>query len=142
MGELAVKKPMSYAEFLAFEEANEERVEFWDGEVFAMACGSIAHSLITANVSGILRDQLRGSPCRVFSSDLRVRAKGAENVSHPDVSIVCGPIDRASDDAQAVHNPKAIVEVLSDTIEAVNLHITCKSNRSKATFSSTSTKRA
>ena len=38
--------------------------------------------------------------------------------TYPDVTVICGPIDRDPEDANAATNPTVIVEVLSDSSEA------------------------
>jgi Uma2 family endonuclease len=110
--------PMRYADYVAFAREAREKHEFWDGRVYAMAGGSEAHALISANLIRSLGNQLRASTCRVYSSDLRIRAKGTDNGAYPDLSVVCGPSQKSEDDNEAVENPKVIVEVLSNSTEA------------------------
>lgn len=52
-------------EYLALERASEERHEYVDGHVYAMAGESPEHSDICSNLVTILNLQLRGTPCRV-----------------------------------------------------------------------------
>ncbi|MEY4547351.1 MAG: hypothetical protein RL685_3546, partial [Pseudomonadota bacterium] len=61
---------------------------------------------------------LRGKPCRVFSSDLRVHVEATHLSTYPDVTVVCGPIARSPLDENAITNPVLIVEVLSNSTEA------------------------
>ncbi len=109
---------MSYAEFLAREGASEPRHEFLDGQVFAMAGGSPEHGALAAAVIGELRSALRGTPCRVFSSDVRVRIEATGLSTYPDASVVCGQLETAALDKDAITNPILLVEVLSDSTEA------------------------
>src|SRR5687768_1727172 len=83
-----------------------------------MAGGTIDHGALAAQVTGQLVSGLTGRPCRVFSSDVRVRIAQANRSVYPDVMVVCGQLQRAADDPHAVVNPTAIVEVLSDSSEA------------------------
>ena len=94
--------------------------EFLDGNVWAMAGGSPDHAGIAANVSTSLGTQLRDRPCRVFSSDLRIRVKETGLGTYPDLSVVCGRLELDPDDPkqQTVVNPRVIVEVLSPSTEA------------------------
>ena len=48
---LTVRKPMTLAEFLAWEERQEQRYEFDGSEPVAMAGGSLAHSAIQRNLA-------------------------------------------------------------------------------------------
>jgi Uma2 family endonuclease len=109
---------MSFAEYLAAEAKGEERHEFLEGEVFAMAGGTPEHSALTAAAIGELRSALQGKPCRVFSSDLRLRVLATGLVTYPDVSIVCGHLELDPEDKNTMTNPIVLVEVLSDSTEA------------------------
>ena len=59
------------AEYLALERRAQYRSEFFDGEIFAMAGGTARHSLIQTNLTGELRQALKGDPCTAYNSDLR-----------------------------------------------------------------------
>ena len=109
---------MSYSEYVVAEEASSLRHEFLNGGVFAMAGGTPEHGALAAAVMGELRTSLRGKPCRVFSSDLRIRVLETNLATYPDASVVCGRLETAPDDSNAVVNPTLLVEVLSDSTEA------------------------
>jgi len=110
-------RKMTYAEYLAFEEAAETKHEFVDGQVIAMAGGTLEHSRLQAEVAYQLRRQLEGSECRVLSSDGRVRIESTSSARYPDVSVVCGEVERAGDDPEGLANPVLLVEVLSPSTE-------------------------
>jgi Uma2 family endonuclease len=109
---------MSYAEYLALESKAEERHEFLDGQLYAMAGGTPEHAALAAAFAGELRNALAGRPCRVFSSDLRVRIPATGLTTYPDLSVVCGRLDIDGEDPNAVLNPVLLVEVLSESSEA------------------------
>jgi Uma2 family endonuclease len=109
---------MSYAEYLALERSAESKHEYINGQVHAMAGGSTEHARLTARLIVQLGQSLAGRPCEVFSSDLRVRNVESGRSTYPDVTIVCGRIERAPDDEHAATNPRLIAEVLSDGTEA------------------------
>lgn len=109
---------MSYAEYVAAEATSECKHEWLRGEMFAMAGGTPEHAGLAAGIIGELRAALRDRPCRVFSADLRVKVEATGLSTYPDVSVVCGKLETASNDAQAVINPIVLVEVLSDSTEA------------------------
>ena len=67
--------------------------------------------------SHLLNRALDGKPCLVLSSDLRVRIRSAERATYPDLYVICGEIERDSEDDHAVVNPTMIVEILSDSTE-------------------------
>ena len=105
------------AEYLSFEASSNVKHEFLAGEIFAMAGGTPEHAALAAALLGQLYAQLRGKRCRAYDADLRIRVRATDLLTYPDVTIVCGPIERDSDDPMAAVNPKLIVEVLSDSAE-------------------------
>jgi len=108
---------MSYPEYLAFEDASDTKHEYLDGEVFAMAGGTIAHGALAMAVGTALSNALRGRPCRVLSSDVRVRAKATGLATYPDITVVWEQVQVDDHDPHGVTNPRLIVEVLSDSTE-------------------------
>jgi len=66
---------MSASEYLAWEAAQLERHEFFDGEVFAVAGGTLRHNALTAAVTMELGIAFRGGKCRVLSTDQRIVAR-------------------------------------------------------------------
>ncbi|MCC7338037.1 MAG: Uma2 family endonuclease [Pirellulaceae bacterium] len=110
-------KKISVQEYLTRERAATFKSEYFDGEIFAMAGGSPQHSLIAANFIGEARQALKGKPCAVFSSDLRVRIQPTGLYTYPDASIVCGELEFDDERQDTVVNPTVIVEVLSDSTE-------------------------
>jgi Uma2 family endonuclease len=109
---------MTHAEYLAAEAVAAVRHEYLDGEVWDMAGGTIEHGAIAAAIAGDLRAGLRGKPCRTFSSDVRIQVLDTGLTTYPDLSVVCGRVETAADDPDAITNPIVLVEVLSDSTEA------------------------
>lgn len=108
---------MTYAEYCALEREAEVKHEYLRGEVFAMAGGSAEHSRLAIVIAHLLSVALQGRPCRIFSSDLRVRVEATDFDSYPDLSIVCGAPEFCKADAYALINPLVLVEVLSPSTE-------------------------
>src|SRR5258705_11225206 len=96
---------LTESEYLTLERAAPFKSEFFDGEMFAMAGGSPMHSLIAANLIGELRTKLKGGPCKLFTSDLRLKVEATGLFTYPDVSVVCGPLQFASGTDDTVVNP-------------------------------------
>lgn len=113
-------KPLLYfADWLAAERASDQgRTQYLNGEVFAMAGGSEAHSLIAANVVGELRNRFKGRPCYAYTSDMKVRIESANLGTYPDAMAICGERQFWDDRRDVTTNPNLIVEVLSDSTEA------------------------
>ena len=80
-----------------------------------MAGASRAHNLITGNVAGEFRNQLKGKPCETYSNDMRVRTSPTE-YTYPDVVVACGEPEFEDDEFDTLLNPTVIVEVLSKSI--------------------------
>src|SRR5512138_1819748 len=95
---------MTYAEYVASEAASPTKREFIGGQVYAMAGGTPEHGALAAAVVGELRQALRGKPCRVYSSDLRVRITDTDMATYPDATVICGRLDTATDDPNAAIN--------------------------------------
>jgi Uma2 family endonuclease len=111
------KTRYSVEEYLQLEESTREKHELFQGEVFAMGGASEAHNLIVLNVGAELRQELRGKPCRVYPSDLRVKVDPSGLYTYPDVVLVCGQ-PRFEQPGETLLNPTLLVEVLSDSSEA------------------------
>ena len=107
-----------FADYLALEEASNTKHEFLNGEIYAMAGGTPEHAALAVAVSATLLSQLRGGPCRVYSSDLRIRVLATGLATYPDVTVVCGALERDAETPSTVVNPKLVVEILSDGTEA------------------------
>ncbi len=106
---------LTVEEYFQLEENDPEtRYEYIDGHVYAMAGGTANHDTIKSNIQRILWDLLRGSNCRVYSSDMKVYISETRYF-HPDVTVTCDPRDRGR--VQAIQSPRLVVEVLSPTTE-------------------------
>jgi Uma2 family endonuclease len=113
-----VKNPLvTYAEYIARERTSAEKHEFLRGDVWAMAGGTPEHGRLALRMASALQAALGSRPCVVYSSDVRIRILSTDRSTYPDLSVVCGQDERASDDPDAITNPVVIVEVLSPTTE-------------------------
>ena len=110
-------KRITPQEYLIRERQASIKSEFYQGEIFAMGGGSANHSLIAANFVGEARNSLKGRPCAVFNSDLRVQVQSTGLYTYPDATIVCGELLFDDDHRDTLLNPTVIVEVLSDSTE-------------------------
>jgi Uma2 family endonuclease len=103
-------------EFLAWELRQTDKHQFFEGEIFAMAGGTAEHNAAALGLAATLRQHLKGSPCKTYMSDMRVRA--AANYFYPDVAVSCVPSDTNNPKAVEISQPSLIVEVLSDSTAA------------------------
>lgn len=111
------KERMSIEEFFALLETDpEHRYEYIDGYAYISPHGIPDHSIIGANLTGILGERLRKRPCVVYNSDVFIELADAENCLCPDVSVSC---DRRDFHAKKViHHPTLVAEVLSPGTKA------------------------
>jgi len=109
-----IQKFYSDEEYLAFEREAEDKHEFIDGEIVAMAGASREHNLIGTNTTIILGVQLRGKGCEIYANDMRVRMKKGR-YGYPDIVVVCEKPNFADDEFDVLLNPLIVVEVLSKT---------------------------
>jgi Uma2 family endonuclease len=117
MTQPAEKVTHTFAEYLALERAGDTKHELVNGEIFAMAGGTPEHGRLAMSVGRLLGNQLLGRPCGVFSSDVLIRVLATGLGTYPDISVVCGKIERDPEDHDVVTNPVVLVEVLSDSTE-------------------------
>ncbi len=109
---------LTEAEYLTIERAAEFKSEFFEGEMFAMAGGTVQHSLIATNLAAEFRNRLKGSQCIPYNADLRIKIEATGLFTYPDLSVICGPVRFAPGTDDTVVNPAVLVEVLSDSTEA------------------------
>jgi len=106
---------MSVEEYFRLEENNPDtRYEYLDGYVYMMSGGSANHATIGGNIYSILKSLLRGGPCRVYNSDMKVHVS-EKRYFHPDVTVTCDPRDRGTTDF--IQSPRLVVEVLGESTE-------------------------
>lgn len=103
-------------EYLEMEAASDIKHEYIAGEIYAMAGATDAHVTIAGNIFALLLAHLRGSGCRVYISDMKVRIEAKNRFYYPDVMVTCEPQDRENSTYKQF--PRLIVEVLSDSTEA------------------------
>ena len=105
----------SYADYLQALELSPLKLEYWAGEILAMAGGTPEHEALVAAVMLALGSRLPAG-CRPFGSNMKVKIR--EFTLLPDASVVCGKLARAADDETAVVNPSLVIEVTSQSTEA------------------------
>lgn len=111
MGQAAATPTLTKAGFLAWEAGQTVRHEFVGGEVFAMAGAEDRHFTAAFNLAAALRQHLKGTPCRVYMSDVKLHVEAADSIFYPDLMVTCS----AADAAQRLVKSEAslVVEVLS-----------------------------
>lgn len=101
--------------YLAWEEKQPVRNEFYRGEIFAMVGARRVHGTVVGNLVREFGNQLKGSPCRAFHEGMKVQI-GDDTVLYPDVFVTCNKADLATE--MIFRAPTLIVEVLSPSTQA------------------------
>ncbi len=118
----AVQTRLTPKEYIAFErkalpDGEIIRYEYINGELIAMAGASRAHNLITGNIFGELRTQLRSSGCETYANEMRVSTPTTTSYFYPEVVVVCEEPRFEDDVFDILLNPIILVEVLSPSTE-------------------------
>ena len=117
---MAIERPrtMTVEEYFQLEENDPDtRYEYIDGHVYAMAGEPANHDTIKSNIQRILWHILRGSKCRVYSSDMKIFVSETRYF-HPDVIVSYDLRDRGP--VKVIQSPHLVVEVLSPSTEMVD----------------------
>lgn len=108
-------RQLSYEAYLALAATGEGLFEYHDGVAVAMTAPSPEHARIAARITERVRAELGQRPCLVLAAGLKVRVEATNRTLLPDVTVVCGPLERSTVDADAIVNPRVVFEVLSPT---------------------------
>ncbi len=115
MAALRQLRTFTPAEYLMIEDRADYKSEYYQGQIYAMAGGTVRHSQISSNIITLLSNALSNKPCRVFNSDLRLNVQDNGLYTYPDVMVICGKVELLPDRQDTVTNPVLIVEVLSES---------------------------
>ena len=119
MGTAARQRLVSEREYLDGERDSDVRHEYVDGVLFAMGGASREHGLIATNLVAAIRPHLRGSGCRVATSDMKVRLAEGGPYYYPDLVVSC--TDRRDEpDRYTETRPVLLVEILSPSTAATD----------------------
>jgi Uma2 family endonuclease len=113
---IALRRPMTLEEFLAWEDRQELRYEFDGFAPKAMNGGTAAHSAIQMNLTAALSTRLRGKPCRPHGSHLKIEVAG--RIRYPDAFVVCTSVSNTS---KVVSDPVVVFEIISPSSEHEDL---------------------
>ncbi len=108
----------TFAEYLNLEQTEGQRYEYAEGELVAMAGGSLSHNRLARQVGRLLDGQLPKG-YEVFVADVKLEIKPEKRYYYPDLLLTCDPDDLASE--YWVRSPSLVVEVLSEGTENYDL---------------------
>lgn len=106
-------------DYLSAERLNPRKHEYVAGAIYRRAQINIGHDRIAGNIRAELENQLTGTVCEVFSSDVKVRIRkdAADFFYYPDVTVDCSGAGNA---ALFADEPRAIFEVMSPDTERID----------------------
>jgi Uma2 family endonuclease len=108
---------MSTDEYLTWESTQEQRCEYWDGEIVVMSGSTRNHNRVCGNFFKLLDDSLVDRSCEVHILDVKVQVELGQKYFYPDLVVTCDDRDR---NPQLIQFPCLIIEVLSPSTEAVD----------------------
>jgi Uma2 family endonuclease len=108
------KRRYTLEEYLELDKNSDERLEYWDGEIFSMSGVSEEHDQIEGNLYLLLRLQLDRRNCRAFLANMRIKVPSLPPYRYGDLSALCGkPAFEKIEGVDVLTNPALIIEVLS-----------------------------
>jgi len=118
MKAVAEQLKINFTDYLEGELISEIKHEYINGDVYAMAGAKRAHNIISMNLSSMIHNHLRGTPFRVFASDMKVRilTDSDDCFYYPDLHVSC----ETSGHSQYNNQAKLIIEVLSESTERID----------------------
>jgi Uma2 family endonuclease len=116
------KTKLTMEEYLQWEKTQQEKHEYYRGEIFtmeghgnalAMSGASHRHNKIFSNLFGGLFSLLKNKTCQPFGSDMRIHIPENTLYTYPDITIICGDFISSDIDEDTVVQPTVIIEILS-----------------------------
>jgi Uma2 family endonuclease len=107
---------LSVEEYLALEASTGIKHEYVLGQVYALAGAAENHNRLAFNIGVALMPAVRAAGCRVVGSDQKLQP-GDHLYYYPDLQVLCDPTD---DDPLVKRRPCVVVEVTSDSTEAID----------------------
>ena len=107
---------MTVDEWRELERQSEVKHEYIDGQVYAMAGGTLAQSFIAVNVLTLLNRAFEEGPCRVYTSDAACRLSPTR-YTYPDVVVTCDDRDRPTKEEREIQSPRVVIEISSESTE-------------------------
>jgi len=106
---------LTVKEYIKREHESDNKYEYHDGEIYALAGGTLNHGMLCGNIFGELRSKLKEkqSNCKPYTSEIKVFIEKTNSFVYPDSMVICGDIEKSELEKNSVTNPILIVEVLS-----------------------------
>lgn len=126
-------KKVSYEEFMEIYEKSDLRMEYINGEIVLLSSPSTFHQDISGNLHVILRNYLKGKPCKVFYAPFDVHFFKKDfkdpDVMQPDLLIACDLESTVTEKGRYMGTPTLAIEILSpstrsrDMVDKLNTYM-------------------
>lgn len=120
------------ADYFALDDASAQRCELIDGRIIALPAETLAHGLVSANITAALGIRLEGRRCRSFGGGWRVAVEATGDLVVADAVVACPPYDLT---ARATATPRLVAEVVSPASRGHDLGVKVPLYRTIASLS-------
>ena len=105
----------SVKDYLQQEQETDRKWAYHDGQIQALAGGTLNHGILCGNAFGELRSGLKNkqSNCKPYTSEIKIYIEKKNSYVYPDAMVICGALETSKEEINSVTNPILIVEVLS-----------------------------
>ncbi|QDK78506.1 Uma2 family endonuclease [Spirosoma sp. KCTC 42546] len=117
-----ILKTYTFDEYVALEQSEGIRYEYWDGQVIAMAGTTKRHNRIVQSLSRILYPFAQRNGCDVYTENVRQKLKTGQRYVYPDIIYTCDSADLENDMGVWVSSPSLLVEVVSNSTQSKDFH--------------------
>jgi Uma2 family endonuclease len=128
----APPQTLSLADFIEWEALQESKHEYSAGCISLFPGGTLRHAALAGEIHAILLAHLRGTRCQPFIIDVLTTTE--YSARYPDVVVTCDERDTSDLSRRTLNHPKLIVEILSESTEAVDCGAKLDEYRSIATL--------
>ncbi|MFZ2727803.1 MAG: Uma2 family endonuclease [Methylococcaceae bacterium] len=115
MNTVAAITHYSIEEYLAAEEQANFKSEYYAGEIYPMAGGTLNHNQIIINLCIIFGLAFKKKDYRVFAGDVKLYIPPSESFTYPDIVVIKGQPNYWQERRDSITNATLIIEVLSNS---------------------------
>ncbi|MDW7658494.1 MAG: type II toxin-antitoxin system prevent-host-death family antitoxin [Bacillota bacterium] len=114
----AYPRKATYEEFLELTQSSDDRFEYIDGVIYAMASPKTVHQKALGEMYYVFASWFRGKRCRPMLApyDITLRRFAEDiNVVQPDLMVICDLEEKVNQQGYYMGVPDLMVEILSDS---------------------------
>jgi len=104
---------LSIEEYIQHERESDTKYDYHNGDIYALAGGTLNHTKLCGNIYAELRSKLKNLDCNPYTSEAKLSIEKKNTFVYPDSIVICGEIATSEKDKNAITNPTLVVEVLS-----------------------------